>query len=99
MGGVEPIDDVIARDLGRTFPEHPLFVAGEGQGRLGRLLRAYALHDDEIGYCQGQAFAAGVLLMFVPEETAFTLYCRLMDAAPNGAGLRRLYLPGLEPLK
>ena len=54
MGGVEPVDDVIARDLGRTFPEHPMFVAGDGQARLGRLLRAYALHDDEVGYCQGQ---------------------------------------------
>jgi hypothetical protein len=54
MGGVEPIDDVIARDLGRTFPEHPLFRDREGQGRLGRLLRAYALHDEEVGYCQGQ---------------------------------------------
>jgi hypothetical protein len=37
--------------------------------------------------------------MFVPEETAFNLYCRLMDDAPAGAGLRRLYAPGLEPLK
>ncbi|KAI8462415.1 MAG: rab-GTPase-TBC domain-containing protein [Monoraphidium minutum] len=99
MGGVEAVDDVIARDLGRTFPEHPLFVAGEGQARLGRLLRAYALHDEEVGYCQGQAFAAGMLLMYVPEEVAFNLYCRLMDDPPAGAGLRRLYQPGLEPLK
>ncbi|GBF95156.1 hypothetical protein Rsub_07740 [Raphidocelis subcapitata] len=99
MGGVEPVADVIGRDLGRTFPEHPLFTDGDGQARLGRLLRAYALRDEETGYCQGQAFAAGLLLMFVPEETAFTLYCRLMDDAPAGAGLRRLYAPGLEPLK
>jgi hypothetical protein len=60
MGGVEPVDDVISRDLGRTFPEHPLFVAGDGQARLGRLLRAYALHDAEIGYCQGQGEAVCV---------------------------------------
>jgi hypothetical protein len=59
MGGVEPVDDVIARDLGRTFPEHPLFVAGDGQARLGRLLRAYALHDEEVGYCQGQGEGVG----------------------------------------
>lgn len=99
MGGVEPVDDVIARDLGRTFPEHSLFVNGDGQLRLGRLLRAYALRDEAIGYCQGQAFAAGLLLMFVPEEAAFELYCRLLDDPPEGAGLRRLYLPGLDPLK
>jgi hypothetical protein len=51
---VEPVADVIGRDLGRTFPEHPLFTDGDGQARLGRLLRAYALRDEEIGYCQGQ---------------------------------------------
>jgi hypothetical protein len=45
------------------------------------------------------AFPAALLLMFVPEETAFTLYCRLMDDPPRGAGLRRFYKPGLEPLK
>ena len=100
MGGVEAVDDIISRDLGRTFPEHPLYAApGAGQARLARLLRAYALHDAEVGYCQGMAFPAGLLLMCVPEPTAFLLYCRLMDDAPGGAGLRKLYLPGLEPLK
>jgi len=57
LGGVEPVDHVIERDLGRTFPEHPLFADGatqEGKGKLGRLLRAYALRDPEVGYCQGQ---------------------------------------------
>ena len=37
--------------------------------------------------------------MFVPEEVAFSAYCRLLDDPPRGAGLRRLYLPGLEQLK
>jgi hypothetical protein len=38
--------------------------------------------------------------MYVPEEVAFRLYCRLMDdPASGGAGLRRFYAPGLEPLK
>lgn len=45
------------------------------------------------------AFAAGLLLMYVPETVAYALYCRLLDAPPKGAGLRQLYLPGLEPLK
>jgi hypothetical protein len=40
-----------------------------------------------------------MLLMYVPEEAAFTLYCRLLDDPPRGAGLRRLYQPGLDPLK
>jgi hypothetical protein len=45
------------------------------------------------------AFAAGLLLTYVPESVAFALYCRLLDAPPAGVGLRRLYQPGLDPLK
>ena len=43
------------------------------------------------------AFVAGLLLMYVPEEPAFRIACRLMSA--RGANLRILYLPGMEGLK
>ncbi|GIL44390.1 hypothetical protein Vafri_1866 [Volvox africanus] len=95
--GQEEVDDSILRDIHRTFPEHPYFGMEAGQRSLFRVLKAYSLHDLEVAYCQGMAFMAGVLLMYVPEETAFRLFCRLMDA--EGPNLRRLYLPGLEPLK
>uniref|UniRef100_A0A7S0RLM3 Rab-GAP TBC domain-containing protein n=1 Tax=Chlamydomonas leiostraca TaxID=1034604 RepID=A0A7S0RLM3_9CHLO len=95
--GQEEIDDIITRDIHRTFPEHPLFGMEAGQRSLFRLLKAYSLHDLEVGYCQGMAFAAGVMLMYLPEEPAFRLYCRMMD--PDGPNLRRLYTPGLDGLK
>ncbi|KXZ56931.1 hypothetical protein GPECTOR_1g84 [Gonium pectorale] len=82
--GQEEVDDSILRDIHRTFPEHPYFGMEAGQRALFRVLK-------------GMAFMAGVLLMYVPEEVAFRLFCRLMD--PEGPNLRRLYLPGLEPLK
>eukprot|EP00878_Enallax_costatus_P004779 GHUV01005030.1.p1 GENE.GHUV01005030.1~~GHUV01005030.1.p1 ORF type:complete len:910 (+),score=344.00 GHUV01005030.1:211-2940(+) len=95
--GCGHVEDVISRDVARTFPEHPLFSAQlQGQQRLLRLLKAYAAADPEVGYCQGMAFAAGVLLMYLPEEPAYRLYHRIMTSGPN---LRRYYLPGLEPLK
>eukprot|EP00775_Hariotina_reticulata_P010660 gene10660-10819_t len=95
--GCGAFEEVILRDVPRTFPEHPLFAPqSEGQQRLLRLLKAYAAADPEVGYCQGMAFAAGVLLMYLPEEAAFRLYRRIMNSGPN---LRRLYLPGLDPLK
>ncbi|KAF8058922.1 EVI5 [Scenedesmus sp. PABB004] len=90
------VEDVILRDVPRTFPEHPLFASAAGQGRLLRVLKAYAAADPEVGYTQGMAFPAGVLLMYLPEEPAFRLFRRLMTSGPT---LRRLYLPGLEHLQ
>lgn len=69
--GQEHVDEVIHRDINRTFPEHPMFSDNEGQQRLFRLLKAYAVADPEVGYCQGMAFSAGILLMYMPEEPAF----------------------------
>lgn len=46
--GQEEIDDIIKRDMHRTFPEHPLFSSEAGQGALFRVLKAYSLHDLEV---------------------------------------------------
>lgn len=125
--GQEGVEEVIGRDIGRTFPEHPQFGFAQGRAALFRLLKAQALADLEVGYCQGMAFLAGVLLMYLPEEAAFRAMGALLadavgpdgaqqaagaagdddDARPPplrpgwapGAGLRSLYLPGLEGLK
>lgn len=97
--GQEDVDDIISRDIHRTFPEHPLFGFEQGQKSLFNLLKAYSLHDLEVGYCQGMAFVAGLLLFYVPEQMAFKVFCRLMDEGDNGIGLRKLYLPGLVGLK
>lgn len=95
--GQEDVDDIISRDIHRTFPEHPLFGFEQGQKALFNLLKAYSLHDLEVGYCQGMAFVAGLLLFYVPEQKAFQIFCRLMD--DTGIGLRKMYLPGLVGLK
>ncbi len=50
--GQEEVDDVILRDVHRTFPEHPRFADQAGQMALFRVLKAYSLHDLEVGYCQ-----------------------------------------------
>ncbi|KAK9845160.1 hypothetical protein WJX84_009764 [Apatococcus fuscideae] len=95
--GQEEVDEIITRDINRTFPEHPQFGFQQGQQALFRVLKAYSLHDLEVGYCQGMAFVAGLLLMYVPEEPAFRIACRLMSL--KGPNLRILYLPGMEGLK
>ena len=92
--GQEDVDDVIARDIHRTFPEHPLFGFAQGQQSLFNLLKAYSLHDLEVGYCQGMAFVAGLLLFYVPEESAFAIFCRLMDADGPSGPPEQLEMPG-----
>lgn len=42
-----------------------------GQTLLRRVLRAYANYDEEVGYCQGMGFIAGMFLTYMPEEEAF----------------------------
>ena len=48
--GQEEVDEVITRDIHRTFPEHPQFGFAQGQQALFRVLKAYSLHDLEVRY-------------------------------------------------
>ena len=58
---------VIRRDIARTYPEHDFFKEKDGLGQesLFHVMKAYSLHDREVGYCQGSAFIVGLLLMQV----------------------------------
>jgi hypothetical protein len=46
--GCGSIEEVILRDVPRTFPEHPLFNTPAGQQKLFRVLKAYAAADPEV---------------------------------------------------
>ena len=46
--GQEEVDEIITRDINRTFPEHPQFGFQQGQQALFRVLKAYSLHDLEV---------------------------------------------------
>ncbi|XP_036996259.2 TBC1 domain family member 1 isoform X2 [Artibeus jamaicensis] len=80
-------------DLGRTFPTHPYFSAqlGAGQLALYNILKAYSLLDQEVGYCQGLSFVAGILLLHMGEEEAFHMLKFLMF----NRGLRKQYRPDM----
>ncbi|XP_006895486.1 PREDICTED: TBC1 domain family member 1 [Elephantulus edwardii] len=80
-------------DLGRTFPTHPYFSAqlGAGQLSLYNILKAYSLLDQEVGYCQGLSFVAGILLLHMSEEEAF----RMLKFLMFDMGLRKQYRPDM----
>nr|XP_018900876.1 PREDICTED: rab GTPase-activating protein 1-like isoform X1 [Bemisia tabaci] len=89
-------ESVIQRDINRTFPANDFFkeAGGMGQDSLYRISKAYAVHDSEVGYCQGLSFLAATLLLHMPEEQAFCVLVKLM----YDYGLRDLYKDGFENL-
>lgn len=62
-----PHEKSIGRDLNRTFPKHDYFIdpAGAGQEQLFNVVKAYSIHDEEVGYTQGLQFIVGPLLLNV----------------------------------
>ncbi|KAG9773578.1 Ecotropic viral integration site 5 protein-like protein [Exophiala dermatitidis] len=91
-----PYDALIGKDVGRSFPNVDMFREkdGDGQRMLGKVLKAFSLYDDKIGYCQGLGFVVGPLLMHMTEPEAFSILVRLMEHYD----LRSCYLPDLSGL-
>ncbi|XP_041370278.1 ecotropic viral integration site 5 ortholog-like isoform X2 [Gigantopelta aegis] len=91
-----PSEKLIRRDIARTFPDHDFFKKKDGLGQesLFNVMKAYSLHDREVGYCQGSGFIVGLLLMEMPEEEAFAVLVRLMQ----DYRLRELFKPSMAEL-
>jgi len=91
-----PDEVYVKRDIGRTFPAHDYFRETEsvGQEALYRVLKAYAVYDEEVGYCQGFSFIAAALLLHMPEEQAFSVLVKIM----SDYGLRFALKDGFETL-
>ncbi|CAJ0582942.1 unnamed protein product, partial [Mesorhabditis spiculigera] len=88
-------EKVIQRDIPRTYPELEFYKdGGRGQAALYNVIKAYSIHDKEVGYCQGSAFIVGQLLLQMPEEEAFAVLVRLME----NYRLRELYKPTMTDL-
>ena len=71
-------ENVILRDINRTFPGHAYFQDENGQQALYKLSKAYSIYDEEVGYCQGLSFLIASLLLHMPEEQAFNLLVKIM---------------------
>ncbi|OMP87742.1 Ecotropic viral integration site 5 protein-like protein [Diplodia seriata] len=91
-----PYENMIGKDIGRSFPGVEMFrdPEGEGQKMLGRVLKCFSLYDDKIGYCQGLGFLVGPLLMQMGDKEAFCVLVRLME----DYDLRSCFLPDLSGL-
>lgn len=89
-------EKVIRRDIARTYPEHEFFKKkdGVGQEALFNVMKAYSIHDREVGYCQGSAFIVGLLLMQMPEEETFAVLVKIMQ----DYRMREMFKPSMAEL-
>merc|ERR1719400_1386400 len=89
-------EKAIHRDIARTYPEHDFFKKkdGVGQEALFNVMKAYSVHDREVGYCQGSAFIVGLLLMQMPEEESFAVLVRIMA----DYRMREMFKPSMAEL-
>lgn len=73
-----PYENIISKDIGRSFPGVEMFrdSEGEGQRMLARVLKCFSLYDSRIGYCQGLGFLVGPLLMQMGDREAFCVLVR-----------------------
>lgn len=89
-------EKLIQRDIARTYPDNEFFKdeSGPGQGGLFNVIKAYSLHDEEVGYCQGSAFIVGLLLLQLDEDESFLLLCKIMQ----DYRMREIYKPTMAEL-
>lgn len=93
-----PAEQIILRDVHRTYPAHENFRSDAGPDSLVdslfKVCKAYAVYDEEVGYCQGLSFLVAALLLHMPEEQAFCVFVRIMQHY----GLRDLFRNNFDEL-
>merc|ERR1719419_1257433 len=79
---LNPIERQIEVDLLRTLPEnrHYQCLSSDGIPQLRRVLLAYAVHNPEIGYCQGLNRIAAIALLFLGEEDSFWCLVAIVES-------------------
>lgn len=82
---------MILRDINRTFPAHDFFkeTGGLGQDSLYRISKAYAVHDEEVGYCQGLSFLVASLLLHV--SNCYKVLQKRIVGADDYSSLQMIY--------
>ncbi|KAK6955847.1 hypothetical protein Daesc_003491 [Daldinia eschscholtzii] len=70
----------IEMDINRTLTDNIFFRKGPGVAKLNEVLRAYARHNPEVGYCQGMNLIAANLLLIMPSaEDAFWVFVSIIE--------------------
>ena len=73
------IAHVIERDLTRTFPTNYHFEKEDGITAMRRVLLAYSMRNQQIGYCQSMNFLVALLLLHMEEKYAFWVLAAIVE--------------------
>jgi hypothetical protein len=79
------------------MPHVGIFAQSSARESLYRVLRAYSNADPDLGYYQGMAFPAALLLAYMPETQAFWAFYHLMRG--KGHMLRAYYVDDFKNFK
>ena len=92
-----PDEEVIIKDLHRTYPNNLLFrnKLGDGQRELFRILSCISMKNKKMGYAQGMSFLVAIFLSYLDEEKSFWMMENLM----KNFRMQELYLQGFPGLK
>lgn len=93
--------ETIEKDLDRCFPDHRLFRGEQSSGKadLEAILKAYVHYNPTVGYTQGMGLIVGWLLIQMPAEEAFWLFCAMLRDVHvegyYGNDLKQLHIDGI----
>ena len=92
-----PDEEVIIKDLHRTYPRNVMFInrLGDGQRQLFRILSCISMRNKRVGYAQGMSFIVAIFLLYLNEEKAFWMMENLMKSFR----LQEIYYDGFPGLK
>jgi hypothetical protein len=65
--------------LSRTFIGEDPRTVEKKLGQLRNILKAYAIRNATLSYCQGLNFVVGHMLRYLTEEEAFWVYCCILE--------------------
>lgn len=88
----------IDSDVNRQFREHIHYRErySSKQQELFNVLTAYSMYNMELGYCQGMAGVAGILLMYMNDEEAFWALSTFM--CDTNYAMHGLFIEGFPKL-
>ena len=98
----QEVDLQIKKDLSRTLSDIHQFANKTNLDKLYRVLKAFAINDKEVSYCQGMNFIVGYMLLisdFDEVETFYMMISLFSFTFGDNLGIRGFFIKGFPLLQ